>query len=429
MTNAWIGAIVLATMLILMLLRIPVAFAMMLSGVLGFIYIIDLSSALEIIKTVPQEVWGNYHFSAIVLFIFIGELSVESGLAATLFSATRTLLGRTPASLALASLSSCALFSCLSGSSVATASTMTRVALPQMQQHNYPTPLAVGALAAGGTLGIMIPPSIALLLYAMLTEQAVGDLFLAGLLPGILGWVLYSLTVLLLYQFKPSLRPPPSHSSSAYEKIRALLTLFPLLIFFMLMIYGIYFGWFTPTEGASIGAFILILVAIWQKTTFGALKNAAVATLQLSSKLFLMLIGAQIMAYFVSVAQLSTAIIDWISAHQLSNTAVILSILLFYIVLGTCLDAIAMLMISLPVVYPLIVALQIDPIWFGILSVLTVELGLITPPIGMNIFVIKAIDPNISLTTLYHGIAPFVLCDCIRLILLFLFPAITTILI
>lgn len=420
-----IGAIGLGLLLVLMILRVPVALTMLIVGVVGFAQIISWDAAIAQLKTVPVEVLSNYSFSAVPMFILMGVLAAHSGMAGKLFDSTRVICGGWKGGLAIAAVGSCGIFSAISGSSLATASTMTRVALPEMERYGYNRGLATGALAAGGTLGIMIPPSIALLIYAILTEQSVGDMFMAGLIPGLLGLVMYSLTVTVVMHLRPTLAIA-GEPTSWKEKLASISGLVPFFGVFLIMILGIYFGVFTPTEGASVGAFATLLYAVIKGMRFSGLWRSVQETLALSAVVFFMLVGAETLGYFISVSRISFSISDFLYGLDVAPIVVVLCILLLYFVLGMFMDSIAMLVITVPVVFPIIQALGIDPVWFGIITVLTVELGLITPPVGMNVFVIKAMAPHVGLGEIFKGVAPFIVSDLLRLALLVAFPVLST---
>ena len=420
-----IGALGLGLLLVLMVLRVPVALTMLIVGVVGFAQIISWDAAVAQLKTVPVEVLSNYSFSAVPMFILMGVLAAHSGMAGKLFDSTRIICGGWKGGLAIAAVGSCGIFSAISGSSLATASTMTRVALPEMERYGYNRGLATGALAAGGTLGIMIPPSIALLIYAILTEQSVGDMFMAGLIPGLLGLVMYSLTITVVMYLRPSLAVA-GEPTAWKEKLLSLTGLVPFFGVFLVMILGIYFGAFTPTEGASVGAFATLLYALAKGMRGAQLWHSVQETLALSAVVFFMLVGAETLGYFISVSRISFSITDLLYGMDLTPIVVVLCILALYFVLGMFMDSIAMLVITVPVVYPIIQAMGIDPVWFGILTVLTVELGLMTPPVGMNVFVIKAMAPHVGLGEIFKGGTPFVVSDLLRLTLLILFPVLST---
>ena len=428
MGSEMIGGIGLALLLVLMMLRVPVALTMLIVGVVGFSQVINMGAALSMVKSVPVEVLSNYSFSAVPMFILMGVLAAHSGMAGKLFNSTRVICGGWKGGLAIAAIGSCGIFSAISGSSLATASTMTRVALPEMERYGYNRGLATGALAAGSTLGIMIPPSIALLIYAILTEQSVGDMFMAGLIPGLMGLLFYSLAITVVMRLKPSLAVA-GESTTWGEKVKSLVGLVPFFGVFLLLILGIYFGAFTPTEGASVGAFATLLYAVAKGMRARGLWQSVQETLALSSVVFFMLVGAETLGYFISVSRISFTISDFLFSLDLTPIVVLLCILLLYFVLGMFMDSIAMLVITVPVVFPIIQSVGIDPVWFGIVTVLTVELGLITPPVGMNVFVIKAMAPHVGLGEIFKGVAPFIAADFVRLALLIAFPVLSLFLI
>ena len=419
-----IGGIGILCMIVLVLVRVPVALAMLGVGLVGFGIVTSPSGALQMLKDVPVDVLAKYDFSAIPLFVLMGVFAAHSGMAGKLFDATRTIFGGVRGSLGIAGIGSSGIFASISGSSLATASTMTRVALPEMEKYGYQPGFACGILAAGGTLGIMIPPSIALLVYAILTQQSVGDMFIAGFMPGMLGMVMYSITVMIMVRWKPHLAPR-GEKTSWKDKIISLTGLIPFSFIFVIIIAGIFFGLFTPTEGAAVGAFVSWAYAVFKGMRFAGLKQSLVETLALSAVIFFMLLGAEALGYFISVSRMSFTLATWIGGLAVSPLIVLICILVMYFVLGLFMDALAMLVITIPVVFPIILALGYDPIWFGVIAVLTVELGLITTPMGMNIFVIKAMAPHIKLADMFKGVAPFIVSDLIRLVILIAFPVIS----
>lgn len=421
MSPEMIGAVGLALMILLVMVRVPVALAMLGVGAVGFAAVTTPDSALHMVKELPTDVLAKYDFSAIPLFILMGVFAAHSGMAGKLFDATRTIFGGVRGSLAIAGIGSSGVFASISGSSLATASTMTRVALPEMEKYGYKPGFACGVLAAGGTLGIMIPPSIALLVYAILTEQSVGDMFIAGFIPGILGMIMYSLTVMIMVRWKPHLAER-GQPTAIKDKVLALTGLIPFTVIFIIIIAGIFFGIFTPTEGAAVGAFASWFYAFVKGMRMTGLKQSLIETLALSAVVFFMLLGAEALGYFISVSRLSFTLAEMIGGLAVSPMVILLCILGMYFLLGLFMDALAMLVITIPVIYPIILSLGFDPVWFGIVAVLTVELGLITPPMGMNIFVIKAMAPHIKLSEMFKGVTPFIVSDLCRLVILVLFP-------
>lgn len=427
MSTEMIGVVGLALMVLMVVMRVPVALAMLLCGFGGYAAIISPKMGIQMLMDTPSDVLTTYDFSAIPLFILMGVFATHSGMAGKLFESVRIIFGGVKGSLAIAGIGSSGIFASISGSSLATASTMTRVALPEMEKQGYQPGFACGVLAAGGTLGIMIPPSIALLIYAILTEQSVGDMFIAGFIPGILGMVMYSITVMIMVRLKPELARQ-GQPTDIIDKVKAIVGLIPFTVIFIIIIAGIFFGLFTPTEGAAVGAFASWVYAFFKGMRFAGLKQSLQETLALSAVVFFMLLGAHILGKFIALSQLSNTLAAYIGGLDISPMVVMCCILGMYFFLGLFMDALAMLVITIPVVFPIILELGFDPVWFGIVAVLTVELGLITPPMGMNIFVIKAMAPHIKLGDMFKGVAPFIVSDLCRLVILVLFPILSTIL-
>lgn len=422
MSSVLIGYLCIGGMLVLIALRCPIALAMAATGFVGFGLIVAFEPAVSLLESSPIETLSNYSFSPIPMFILMGVFASKARMSAELFDGARSLFGAWRGGMALAAVSSCGVFSAISGSSLATAASMARVALPEMKKNGYAPSLAAGTLAAGGTLGIMIPPSIALLLYALITEQSVGQMFVAGIVPGLLGLLLYCVTIAITVWLRPNLAQAGA-PTTLREKVVGLKGLLPFGAIFVLIIGGIYSGFFTPTEAAAVGAFGALLIALVRGMTFRQFRDSVEETLFLSAMIFFMIIGAEIFGYFLSVSRISFELVDFVAGLSLSPFAILLAVLLLYMVLGCVMDSIAMLLLTVPVVFPVIEAAGFDPVWFGIVSVITVELGLITPPVGMNVFVIKSVAPDIPIQQIFKGVFPFVLSDIVRLGLLVLFPS------
>lgn len=422
MTPAVLGLLCIAGMLVMIALRCPVALAMALSGLLGFGLIVAFEPAFALLDAGPFETLSNYSFSPIPMFLFMGVLASKANMSQELFTAARSLFGGWRGGMAIAAVSACGAFSAISGSSVATAASMSRVALPEMRKHGYADSLATGTLAAGGTLGIIIPPSIALLLYALITEQSVSDMFIAGLMPGLLGLALYCATIAIMVYFYPHLAKP-GFATNWKQKIKDMRGFLPFALVFALIIGGIYGGLFTPTEAAAIGAFITLIIALLRGMRWAGLTSAISETLALSAMIFFMIVGADIFGYFLSVSRISFFLVELVGQWQLSPYAVLFAVLLLFIVLGCVMDSLAMLLLTVPVVMPLILNAGFDPVWFGVVAVVTVELGLMTPPVGMNVFVIKSVAPEVPISQIYKGVFPFVLSDIVRIALIIAFPA------
>ncbi|WED28803.1 TRAP transporter large permease [Vibrio sp. DW001] len=422
MSASLIGFICILTMLGFIAFRMPIALAMASTGFVGFGIIIAFEPALAILDSGPFETLSNYSFSPIPMFILMGVFASKAKMSQELFDGARKMFGSWRGGMALAAVTSCGIFSAISGSSMATAASMSRVALPEMEKNGYAKSLASGTLAAGGTLGIMIPPSIALLLYALITEQSVGDMFIAGVIPGLLGLALYCVTIAIVVSLYPELAQP-GDKTTLREKIVGLKGLAPFMSVFALIIGGIYGGFFTPTEAASIGAAGTFFIAIFRGMRFQGFREAVEETLFMSAMIFFMIIGAEIFGYFLSVSRISFTLVEIVEGMQLSPYMVLFCVLILFIILGCVMDSLAMLLLTVPVVYPLIESAGFDPVWFGIVAVITVELGLITPPVGMNVFVIKSVAPDIPIKDIFKGVFPFVLSDVVRLGLIILFPA------
>ncbi len=421
MSASLIGYLCIAGMLAMIALRMPVALAMAATGFIGFGLIVSFDASFAILDSGPYETLSNYGFSPIPMFILMGVLASKARMSAELFSGARALFGGWRGGMALAAVSSCGVFSAISGSSLATAASMARVALPEMREHGYAPSLATGTLAAGGTLGIMIPPSIALLLYALITEQSVGAMFMAGILPGVLGLLLYCATIAVVVRVRPEMARP-GQPTSLKEKFVGMKGLIPFAAIFVVIIGGIYGGIFTPSEAAAFGAAGAFLIACFRGMTLRDFLDAVEETLLLSAMIFFMIIGAEIFGYFLSVSRISFSLVELVASLELQPYAILFSVLLLYILLGCVMDSIAMLLLTVPVVYPVVVEAGFDPVWFGIMTVITVELGLITPPVGMNVFVIKTVAPDVPIGAIFRGVFPFVVSDLVRLALLVAFP-------
>jgi len=424
MSSQLIGFISIAILFVLITLGCPIGLAMILVGAAGFAAIVGLEPALNILETGAFETASNYSLTLIPLFLLMGNLISQSGLSKDLFLAAKRFTGNWNGGLAIAGVSASAAFSAVSGSSLATASTMTRVAYPEMIAHGYDKRLAAGSLAAGGTLGIMIPPSIALLLYALITEQSVTSMFLAGLLPGILAFSLYIITVIIMAIFWKPIDNKQSQQDLGSLGL-AIKRFSPIALLFGLVMGGLYGGFFTPTEAGGAGAALALIFALWRKTSWNKLKQAFTETIRLTATIFIILIGAEIFGYLLSVSQISFEMINFFTAHDFSAGQILATILLFYIIMGFFMESLSMILLTVPIFYPLIIQTGIDPIWFGILVVVTVEMGLLTPPVGMNLFVVKDAAKDIELSDVIKGVMPFFIADIVRLLLLIIFPVIT----
>ncbi|BFM49842.1 TRAP transporter large permease [Marinomonas sp. THO17] len=426
-----------ACLLLLILLRIPLAIAMGIVGVVGFGYTQVFiygnprgwDASLNMLSSATFETGLSYGLSVVPLFLVMGNIITETGFSKGLYRAANAFLGHFRGGLALATVVSCGAFSAVCGSSMATAATMSKVAMPSMREYKYSDSLAAGSIAAGGTLGILIPPSVILVIYGLMTETDIGKLFIAGLLPGMLGIVLYMLAVYCTVNLKPEVGPAGPRASRK-ERLTSLKGVWPINLIFIIVMGGIYLGVFTPTEAAGIGASGALIVALLTgkmnlKILNRSLSNAARTT----ATLFFLVIGAVIFSNFINLTGMPILLKEWVLAQGFSPFLVILLIIAFYVLLGCVLESMSMILLTVPVLYPVVEALGFDLIWFGILVVVVTEISLITPPVGMNVFVLRGMIPDIKLATIFKGVTPFWIADIVRLILIATIPAISLLLI
>ncbi len=424
MSPEFIGIIGIIALFGALFLRIYIGIAMALVGFMGYSLIAGWTTGLFLFGIEPYATCSFYSFSIIPLFILMGNFAFFSGMSEDIYESIHKWVGAYPGGLAMATILGCAGFSAISGSSLATTSTMGTVTLPEMKRYHYHDGLATGSIAAGATLGILIPPSIGFVIYGVLTEQSIGKLLMAGILPGILLTSLFILTVFLICRFDASKGPAAKHYPLE-EKLRSLKKISGMLILFFIVIGGIYTGVFSPMESAGVGAFGALFIAlIRKKISFSNFIKSLQATLRTTAMIFLILIGAEIFARFLSVSMLPMRLTEFIGGLDLPNIIILSGILLLLVVLGCALDGIAMIILTIPILFPLIEGMGYNPIWFGVLLVNVLEMGLITPPVGMNVFIIKGIAKDISLQTIFRGIIPFLIASVIGLIIIMTFPQI-----
>jgi tripartite ATP-independent transporter DctM subunit len=418
-----VGAAGIAALLLLLFLRVPVWAALTIVGFVGDIVLSGLQSALTIAGTAPFDVSSAYTLSVIPLFVLLGEVASNTRLSADLFNAARIMLSGVRGGLSIATIAASACFGAVCGSSIVTAATMTRIALPEMRKAGYDDRLATGALAAGGSIGILIPPSIILVIYAAVAEQSVPKLFAAALIPGLLLTVLYIAIAVLIASVRPHYAPPAAAASFS-ERLQALRGPWQFIVLFVVTIGGIYAGIFSPTEAAAIGAFgAIVLGAIGRRLTLAGLWQSIESSITISCLLFAIIIGANLFSFFMVQTHFPTLLADGARALNLSAPTVMVLIVIAYIVMGCFLEGIGMVLITVPVFLPLVTQFGYDPIWFSIIVVIVVEVGLIHPPVGMNLFVIQAQAPEVKLIDIYWGIIPFLVAPLILIVILFLFPA------
>lgn len=417
-----IGAVGVACLFALLLLRVPVWIALTLVGFFGNMALSGWGSAIALAGTVPFDTASSYTLSVIPLFVLMGEVASSTRLSGDLFNAARIMLSGFRGGLAVATLVASACFGAVSGSSVANAATMTRMALPELRRAGYDDGLATGCIAAGGSTDILIPPSIVLVIYAAIAEQSVPKLFAAGLIPGLVLTVLYIVVSLAVTWARPDYAPA-GESYSWRERLKAVKEPWQFLALFVVTIGGIYVGVFSPTEAASVGAFGSILLGILgRRLSASELWGAIEVSVITSCLLFVIIIGANLFSFFMVQTHLPELLIAGARSLDLSAVTIMILIILAYIVLGCFLEGIGMILITVPVFLPLVTKFGYDPIWFAIVVVIMVEVGLIHPPVGMNLFVIQAQAPEVKITSIYRGVVPFLVAPFFLIALMFLFP-------
>ncbi|CAA9238643.1 MAG: TRAP dicarboxylate transporter, DctM subunit, unknown substrate 3 [uncultured Acetobacteraceae bacterium] len=421
-----------AVLLVLVALRAPVGLAMLLVGAGGYLHIVDATTLLSYLKTTPYHLFASYTLSVIPLFILMGALAERGGLARDLFDATNALFGRKPGGMAMGVIGASAVFGAVCGSSVATTATIGRAALPELKRFGYDPGLATGTVAVGGTLGILIPPSVILVVYAISTEQNIAKLFMAAMGPGLLAAVFYVLAIAVLTRLRPALAPPGAAVGAA-EKRRAMLNVIPVLLISAVVIGGIYGGVFTPTESAAVGCVATLAVGLARRTLSGPdLREALLATAETTAMIFVILLGAEVFNAFLALSQAPDLLALWITEQGFPPYGVLALLLFAYIILGAVMDELAMILLTLPIFFPMVTALDFGlgsteetAIWFGVLVLVVVGIGLTAPPIGLNVFVVSSLARDVPIAQTYRGVLPFLATDLVRLALLVAFPALS----
>src|SRR6201997_3006180 len=430
MTSDAVAILGFVALFVLMLLRVPVGMAMGLVGVSGFAYLVNGDAAFKIVGHTSMRTVTDYTFGVIPMFLLMGAFVSNSGMSRELFRAANAFVGHLKCGLGIATIAACAGFAAISGSSVATAATFATVAYPEMRRYNYPKSFATGVIAAGGTLGAMLPPSTVLAVYGIITEQDIGRLFVAGIPPGLLALPMYMITIALIVFIKPDFLPrgPVMPWRERFAGLREIWAPVLLFIFVIGGLYGLPFlPRFTPTEAGGVGATGAFLIGVFtgrldkEKILMSLLQATRTA-----AAVFTVLIGALIFGYFLTVTQTPQKVTEFLTSLGLGSYGVLAVIMAMYLVLGCLMDAMAMIILTVPIIFPVVTHLGFDPIWFGVIIVMTVELGLIHPPVGMNVFVIKSVVQDVSFTTIFKGVLPFVATDLVRLVILITFPLLAT---
>jgi len=424
MSPAMIGIVGLIAFFALLMLRMPVAMAMLVTGFAGIAAISGLPAAYATLSAESFEISSFIELSVIPLFVFMGNLAGLSGMSADLYNAAYAWAGHRRGGLAAATIIGCAGFAALSGSSFASAVTMGRVALPEMKRFKYADSLASGSVAAGGTLGILIPPSSGFVIYAILTEQSIAKLFIAGIFPGILLTLLFLAAIAIVTRIRPGLGPAGTRANLG-ERMATLRRAGAIVLIVVVTIGGIYGGVMTPVEASGIGACLALAVALIRRSlSLENFKIVILQTLRTTALTFMILIGAYVFIPFMALSSIPDTLVTFLTGLDAGPTGILMIVLAAYIILGTFLEGIAMLVLTLPVVFPVMLELGYDPIWFGVMAVIVLEMGLISPPVGVNVFVVKGVAPDVPLNTIFRGIWPFWLAMLACLLILVAFPQI-----
>lgn len=419
-----IGLIFIGILLILLFLRMPVGFVMALVGFVGYAYLTKMEGAFGQLRIVPMSITTNYDLCVIPLFMLMGSFAYHSGLSQDLYYGAHKCVGDLPGGLAIATVLGCCGFAAVCGSTLATAATMGMVALPEMKKYNYDPALATGTVSSGGSLGILIPPSSIFIIYGILTEQSISSLFISGVFPGLLLAFLFMITIYVRVKINPKLAPP-SEKIPFIEKLQSFKYMWPVLTLFFVIMGGLYMGIFTATEAAGVGAFGALLFGLVKKRlNREKIVAAFIEAMRSTAMIFVIIIGAMLFGYFLTVSRLTSELANFIAGLEMSRYVIFLGIIAVYVILGCLMDTLAMVILTVPIFYPLIVKMDFDPIWFGVIMVLIVEMGVLTPPVGMNVYVVHGIAKDVPMSTIFRGVMPFFIMMILCIILLTIFPQI-----
>jgi tripartite ATP-independent transporter DctM subunit len=428
MSPELVGIIGVLALLFLITIRIPIAYAMIITGLAGFSVLVSPQAALSMVASETYSTFASYSLSVIPMFIWMGFIAYYSGVGTNLYAFTYRLVGHKPGGLAIATQAACAMFGAICGSNTATAATLGAIALPEMKKYGYDDSLSTASVAAGGALGVLIPPSVIFIVYGISTEQSIGKLFVAGIVPGILLMLLYMLTIYILVLRNPSLAPA-GPKSSLKEVLDGMKNgVFEIILTFLISLGGLFLGYFTPTEAGAVGAAsILIITVLRKKLSMQGFKKSLSDTVRTTAMIMFLVSGAVIFGRFIAVSRLPFAMAGWAASLQLPPFVIISIILVIYLILGCFIDALALILLTIPIFYPVVTdVLGYNPIWFGAIIVLVVAMGVITPPVGMNVFIIKGVAPEIKIETIFKGVWPFLLAILVCLAILIAFPSLVT---
>lgn len=424
MSTEMTGVVGILLLFVFLALRTHIGVALSLIGFGGISYIIDMDAGLNLLGMVPWEEGSSYTLSVIPLFILMGQFAFSSGISQDIYKAVHNWMGHLRGGLAMATIVACSGFAAVCGSSLATGATMAKVAIPEMEKYGYNLSLSTGCVAAGGTLGILIPPSIGFIIYGILTEVSIGKLFMAGILPGLLLASLFILAIYIQCLINPEMGPKAAPTSWKV-RFKSLYSTWTMLSLFALVMGGIYFGVFTPTEAAGIGAFGSFVIAVARrKLSIATFIDSLLATGNMTAMIFLIIIGANIFSNFLALTGIPFMLADSIVALALPRMVILMMIILVFILLGCVMDCYAIMILMVPILFPIIKAMNFNPLWFGVIMVIVLEVGLITPPVGLNVFVIKGAVPDVPLTTIFKGVWPFLIAAVVCITIIIIFPEI-----
>jgi C4-dicarboxylate transporter DctM subunit len=421
-----VGLIGIGVLVLTFLIGMPVGFAMAFVGMAGFCFLVSPGAGLSLLARDFFSNLSSYSLTVIPMFIFMGSLAYASGMSRRLYEAGYTLFGRMRGGLAMATIAACAGFAAMCGSTNATAAAMGRVALPEMKRYKYDDALATGCVAAAGSLGILIPPSTIFIIYGIMTEQSIGKLFIAGVLPGIMLAGLFIVVVVILCKRNPNLAPGGLQTTFK-QKLAGLTGVIEMIVLFALVIGGLFLGWFSPTQAGAAGAFGALIIGLARRQlSWKAFLFAVKDTLRITCMVMIIVTGAIIFGHFMAIAKLPLVLSEWVGGLPLPPMAIMGVIVLLYLVGGCFMDALALITLTVPIIYPVVLVLGFDPIWFGVIIVLVTEMGVITPPVGLNVYVIKGVAPDVPLETIFKGVLPFLAALLVAVGILMAFPQIAT---
>jgi len=424
MNPTTVGLIGLGVLIIVLFSRMPVGFVMASVGFVGFTYLVSFDAGTRLLAQDFFATFGSYNLTVVPLFIFMGQIAFHAGINRRLYDSAYKFLGHFPGGLAMATIGACAGFAAICGSTNATAATMATIALPEMKRYKYSPELATGSVAAGGSLGILIPPSVIFIVYGIMTEQSIGELFAAGILPGILLATLFIATIYIHVRLKPELGPP-GPKTSFREKVRSLLGVIEMLLIFVLVMGGLFKGFFTPTEAGAAGAFITLMVAVGRRQIrWRQFWAAVLESVQIACMIMVIVAGATLFGHFLAVTRIPYLLAAWVAGLPLPAWAVMGVIVFIYLIGGCFMDALGMILLTIPIFYPVAVELGYDPIWFGVIIVLITEMGVITPPVGVNVYVVSGVAKDVPLEVIFKGIFPLLGALIVCNIILIMFPQI-----